>query len=201
MTIPSSPARLSQSEYAKSRGWVKSYVSKLKAKGLLVMVDGLVDVAASDALIAQFRDPARGGNRSGRAGAAELPAAATTSAGVPTPVPAAPGKPAENSAGAALAYQEAATRERIAKARTAELELAEKAGQLLNRETVRGIWFTLARQAQQALLTMKYRLAGPLAIEGDPKRISEILDAEAHAIIGSIMTADPCKEAPEDEDE
>lgn len=42
------PAHCSQAEFARRQGWSKSYVSKLKAEGRLVITDdGLVDVVAS----------------------------------------------------------------------------------------------------------------------------------------------------------
>lgn len=48
-----------QAEYARRRGWAKSYVTQLKQQGRLVLTpEGLVDVEASDALIARTASPA-----------------------------------------------------------------------------------------------------------------------------------------------
>ena len=50
---------LTQTDFAKQQGWQKSYITQLKAAGRLVMVDGLVDVESSLALIARTADPSR----------------------------------------------------------------------------------------------------------------------------------------------
>lgn len=53
-------AFLTQSAYADHRGVAKSYITKLKQEGRLVLNPaGLVDVAASDALVDQTADPNR----------------------------------------------------------------------------------------------------------------------------------------------
>jgi hypothetical protein len=194
---------LTQAQYASARGWVKSYATKLKAKGLLVMVGNLVDVAASDARIALYRDPARGGDRSvppsaGSNVAAALPASVDPAAPRSSLVAPAPdvaaGAGSDGTAGAGMSYQEAARRERMAKARLAELELAEAAGDLLRKDVVQRVWFSLARQAQQKLRTVKYRLSNQLATESDPQRIAAMLDAELVQVINELVAADPCND-------
>lgn len=51
---------MTQAQYAAHRGVARSYVTKLKQDGRLVMTgDGQVDVAASDAQISQTSDPGR----------------------------------------------------------------------------------------------------------------------------------------------
>jgi hypothetical protein len=51
---------MNQAQYAAHRGVAKSYITKLKAEGRLVFTPaGLIDVAASDALIAQTAEPNR----------------------------------------------------------------------------------------------------------------------------------------------
>src|ERR1017187_6031136 len=42
---------LSQAEYSRHRGCNRSYVTRLKGRGILVMRDGLIDVAACDAAL------------------------------------------------------------------------------------------------------------------------------------------------------
>src|SRR3972149_9208724 len=48
-----------KSEYAKSKGWDPSYVTKLSRKGLLVEVDGKINTVATDKRIKEAQDPAR----------------------------------------------------------------------------------------------------------------------------------------------
>lgn len=65
-----------KSEFAKLLGKNKSYATRLDQAGRLVMVDGLVDVEASRALIAATADPSRAevvAARDARKGRAPLP--------------------------------------------------------------------------------------------------------------------------------
>lgn len=168
---------LTQMEYAAVRGCSAAYVSKLKRQGRLVVTPGgKVNVEATDRLVDATRDPARGGDR--RPGAATK---SETHAGA-----------ASTGAGAKredLSYKEAARRERLAKARIAELELAEAAGQLVRRQQVERVLFGLARQAQEALLSLSERLAGPLSVETDPFRCAQMIDVEARAIAQTMVEA------------
>jgi hypothetical protein len=50
---------LTQAEYSKLKGFHRSYATQLKDKGLLVKKGKFVDVKATDAKIAQFKDPAK----------------------------------------------------------------------------------------------------------------------------------------------
>lgn len=73
-----SQAFMTQAQYAAHRGVQRSYVTKLKQEGRLVMTEaGLVDVAASDAQISQTSDPGRDDvaarHQAGRAGAPAAP--------------------------------------------------------------------------------------------------------------------------------
>lgn len=164
---------MSQKEYAEARGWSPAYVSKLKRQGRLVLTDdGKVNVGATDRLIDSTRDPARGGDR--RPGAAEERK---------------PSRASGSSDNGPDSYNEAARRERMAKARLAELELAEAAGQLVRRDEVERAFFGLARGALDALLGLSSRLAGPLAAESDPFRCATMIDAEARAIAQAMREA------------
>lgn len=180
------PATMNKAEYAKHRGCSDTYVSRLGKMDppLLVMTpDGRVDVAKSDALIAYHRDPARGGVRTA------TPASVATSAPQEARrVPPGGGElslPANDDS----AYKEAARRERIAKARIAELELAEKAGQLVRREEVEAAIFGLARQAMESLDALADRLAPQLAAEMDVERIHALLTQHVRRIAGELANA------------
>ena len=48
-----------QNAYAKRHGWNRSTVTRFRDQGRLVMVDGLVDVEASDARLQETADPAK----------------------------------------------------------------------------------------------------------------------------------------------
>jgi phage terminase Nu1 subunit (DNA packaging protein) len=95
--------------FAALRGVSKAAVTKWKAQGLVVLVDGKVDVIASTKLLAERASPRRGGRPK-----AELLGASRLSPDDP----------------ATWTTAEATRRERIAIAKLRELELAEKAGKV-----------------------------------------------------------------------
>lgn len=175
---------LSQTEYAAERGWSPAYVTKLKRQGRLVLTPaGKVNVEATDRLIESTRDPARGGDR--RPGAGEglgdVPGARAA---------AAPG--AQRAGGGEFqTYKEAARRERIAKARIAELELAEKTGQLVRRQEVEAAIFGLSRQTMEALDALADRLASQLAAESDVARVHALLTEHTRKIRVAMVGALP----------
>lgn len=104
-----------QSEFAGILGKDKSYVTRLKKAGRLVFVQTSegerVDVEASKALIASTADPAKGAAGS----------ASTKGEG----------------SGRSSTYNDARTRNELAKAQTAELELAVMLGKLVNADEAR----------------------------------------------------------------
>lgn len=177
---------LSQTEYAAARGCSVAYVTKLKRQGRLVITpSGKVNVEATDRLIESTRDPARGGDR--RPGAVE-------GQGDPNGArePAALGA-GRISSGTVLTYKEAARRERIAKARIAELELGEKTGQLVRKEEVAAAIFGLSRQAMEALDALADRLASQLAAETDVARVHALITEHARKIRVAMVDALPGK--------
>lgn len=174
-------------EYASHRGCSDSYVRRLRRQGRLVLgPDGkLIDVAASDAAIEQYRDPVRGGDRTTTAAgdaqpSTQLlpPAAARMAAANDIPEPT-----------AGLSLQEAMRRERLAKARLAELELGEAAGDLTRRTEVQRQVFTLARQALERMRTMGSRLRTRLAAESDARACEAIINAEIAEICEDMQRA------------
>lgn len=176
---------MSQKEYADSRGFSEPYVSKLKKAGKIAFTpDGRVNVEATDMILNATRDPSRGGDR--RPGV--IPAAASQPDG--------DGGSPSGSAGRRTAtdgdgtYNAAATRERVAKARIAELELAELAGQLVRRDQVDRVVFDVSRQAMDALLTLSDRLAPAVAAEADAFRCAELINAEVREILKSLAAAE-----------
>ena len=191
---------VTRAEFARLRGCSAPYVTKLGHQGRLVLTEtGLIDVAKTVALLDATDDPARGGDRTGKATpppappapAARVPAA--TAAGV-VPVGAQPSL--AGGSGDSPAYRNAATRERIAKARLAELDLAEKAGNLVRRDEVEAAVFGLARQAQEALDAIADRLSTQLAAESDPALVHKMLATELRLVKQQIAEARPLPPLP-----
>lgn len=191
------PQFLRRSDYAKLRGVAASYITKLGHQGRLVLdASGkLIDVAATNALLDSTDDPARGG---ARRGGLALPEVSARLAGDDLDAPAASSASDAAAPGAdqrpvpvsmETSYKLAATRERLAKARTAELELAERAGSLVRRDEVEAAVFGLARQAMEALDAIADRLSTQLAAESDPERVHALISADVRQIQQQLAEA------------
>jgi hypothetical protein len=158
---------MTTAQYAAHRGVSDSYVRRLRREGRLVEAPGrLIDVAATDAHLDATNDPLRGGVRK--------PGDDTT------PV-------AGEIGGEGL--REAMRRERMARARLAELELGEEAKELTRRKDVDRAVFTLARQALERLRTIPSRLRTKLAAEADPRACEALLDAEVEIVCKDLQKA------------
>lgn len=159
---------MSTAEYALHRGVSDSYIRRMRRKGNLVLdAAGAIDVRASDELLDGVTNPVWGGKRNGD----------------PEPPTAAP--VATVAAPTVVSVQEAVRRERLARARLAELELGEEAKQLTRVEQVNRAVVTLVRKALNRMQGQSSRLRRQLAIETDPLRIAALIDADV---------ADTCKE-------
>lgn len=90
---------------------------------------------------------------------------------------------------ASISVQEAVRRERLARARLAELELGEQAGKLMRVDIANRAVFTLVRQALNQLQGMSGRLAKTLAAETDPFRVGALLDAEVANVCAEMRAA------------
>lgn len=144
-------------EYAEHRGVSDSYVRRLRRQGKLALDGRLVRVADSDKLVDQLTDPVRGGSRAEPAGADS----------------AARGRAASSSE-----VQDAFHRERLAKAKMAELELGQAAKALTRADAVDRAVFTLVRQALENLQGMKGRLRDRLAAATTAADVEVILTGD-----------------------
>nr|WP_220479245.1 hypothetical protein [Lysobacter spongiae] len=168
---------MTTAEYAQHRGCSDSYVRRMRRDGRLKLApDGKrIDVAASDALLAETTDPVRGGDR-------------TRDAHDATPgddVPTATVAPLHDR----VDLREAMRRERLAKAREAELRLGELSGALTRTHDVRRDTFTLARQAMERLRRMGSKLRLKLAAESDPHACEQLINDEVARISEEMQKA------------
>lgn len=177
---------MTEGEYAKHRGVSLAYVQRMRREGNLVMIgDGVVDAAGSDALLDSVTHPLRGGKRPG-GGRPRLD-------GKPTASSVADDSPNEDaptpSNVLAISVKEAVRRERVAKARLAEIELGQQAKQLTRVDGVNRAVFTLVRQALNQLQGMSSRLSKSLAAETDAFKVSAMLDADVANICAEMRAA------------
>ena len=148
---------VSQAEFARRLGVSRATVSEYKKNGWLVFSSpGLVDVKASVVEIEKSKDASRGGKR------AKKPAAGNG------------------------AFNQAKAKEMQMRADKAELELLEKQGSLVSRDRVELAAFTLARAAQEGLMSIPDRLSSLLAAESDPAVIHKMISDEIRSVSNTL---------------
>lgn len=101
-----------------------------------------------------------------------------------------------------VSVHEAVRRERLAKARLAELELGQQSRRLTRVDLVERAVFTLVRRALNQLQGMSGRLATSLAAEADAFAVAALLDADIANICAEMRAAaagllDPGNDAPD----
>jgi len=149
---------MSQADFARHRGVARSTVTEYKQKGLLVMTDdGLVDVEKTEEKLSSTLDPSRGGDRTRDK------------------------KPSADN--------------RLSRAKVEELEiktarqrlgLEKDAGRLVEKDVVYQAAFTMARNAQESIMSIADRLAPVLAAEGDAAKIHEAITDELRIVCNNL---------------
>lgn len=163
---------MNTAEYAQHRGVSDSYIRRMRRKGNVVLDRaGDIDVRATDELLDGLTNPVRGGKRD--ADPEPAPSIPTTFV-APSPV---------------VSVQEAVRRERLARARLAELTLGEESRQLTRVDDVNRAVFTLVRQALNRLQGQSGRLRRQLAKESDPHKVAEIIDEDIAATCKEMRAA------------
>lgn len=164
---------LNQTEFAAHLGKAKSYITKLKQQGRLVMVDGKVDVEASIALIEQNRDHNRDdvverwdAHRSDQ----KTEAAKIVSND-------------EKSASAAIAFNLYRARKMKADAQSAELQYKKDDGSVMDTAEVRAIAANAGATLRTQLERIPDQLAPELSVEQNEERIHALIaDHIEHAL-------------------
>lgn len=111
--------------YARHKGWAPSYVCKLGKQSRLVMIDGLIDVAASDQRLAETIIPMR--------------------RGLPKDAKSPPGKHGKAPRSASITFIEARTKREWHEAQLAELRHQKLLGSLVEVEDVKREIFACVR--------------------------------------------------------
>lgn len=162
------PVRLTQKEFASLIGCSPPMVTKHKDAGRLVMEGRLVCVRESIERIEAWKDPARGGDRTGR-----------SQGGVPLP-------PSASADADRTNYNVQAAREKLAAAQLRELELAREAGELVLKSERDDAEFGRARAGREAILSVPDRLATRLAVLTDPVEIHAVLLKECRRVCRAL---------------
>ncbi len=165
-------AGISLSEYARRKGVSRQYVSRLAKEGRLPLDgEGRVDSVAADAALAAVSDPTRPRRSVGVVAVESEPSGAVV----------------DGPRG--LTLTEARTRRESIRARSDELSLQERLGELLPRREVEDALFSAGRVARENLLGLPSRLAAELAAESDPRRVEERLTVELRRVIVEMVDA------------
>lgn len=183
------PQLMRKSEFARSQGWVPSYVSKLSKEGRLVYgPDGkLINVDATLALLGKTADPSKAGvaDRHAQARAQQLLTAQTT------PDDYIPGLPS-STPGLPDFQRSRAVREHYL-AELARVELDRNLASTVERKTVERTAYSYGRLSRDIIMTVPAKLADTLATITDPWQIEQTLaDALRAALtdIASMSAAD-----------
>ena len=185
---------LSKKDFAVSQGWSPSYVTKLKEQGRLVLSpDGKrVNVQATLEKLNRTSDPSKNHVK-------ELHAAARTERDVGKHIrPDAPSV-GEESGSSDPKYWDNKTRREGALAALAELELAKKAGVLVERDRVQMVAFAAGRMLRDAVLNIPTQIAPVLAAMTDPWEVERALRDALRQVMTDMdkVTADDLDKAME----
>lgn len=187
---------LSKSQFAASQGWSPSYVTKLLDQQRLVLSpDGKkVNLQATLALLNRTSDP-------GKEGVRDHHAAGRTDKHVGAHIrPDAPSAP-DSDAGASSdpKYWNAKARREDTLAELAQLDLAKKRGDLVERERVEAMSYAAGRMLRDAVLGLPTRLAPELATMTDPFEIEVKLREALRQVLADMskMSADDLEKAME----
>jgi hypothetical protein len=159
---------ITQAAYAKHRGVSEAAVSKAIKAGRISLIDGKIDPVAADAQWARNSRVRAGSGRPSPAGAA--------GGALPGPLSGEGDDPDARPGGDD--YWNSRSRREAAEAELAEIELAERNGQVILVKAVEAVWAQALGSAREHLLQVRARLAPLLAAEADAFKIEQLLDAE-----------------------
>lgn len=185
---------LSRSEFASAQGWSPSYVTKLGKQGRLILdAEGKrVDVSATLAGLKRTEDP-------GKEAVRQRHAEGRTDKHVGAHVR--PDAPADevNTGAADPQYWNNKARREGALAELAELELAKKRGELVDRARVESAAFAIGRMLRDAVLGLPTQLAPALVSMTDAFEVETKLRAALRQVFEDTvkLTADDLDKAME----
>lgn len=187
---------LRKSQFAAEQGWSRSYVTKLKdQKRLVLSADGkLVDVAATLEKLQSTNDPGKESVRQHHAsGRAYKYAGSLVQPDTQT------GEKVSDNINSDPTYWENKSRREIALAKLAELELAKRNGELVDRASVEAMSFATGRMTRDAIFGLLPSLASELALLKDTFQIeAKMREAVREVFIDlSKITADDLAKALE----
>lgn len=178
----------SKAAFARRKGWNRSTATRYAEAGkIVVTAEGLVDVEASEQLLASVKDPLKEGVRQRhqrerqRRGGGHGHGSDRGQGEAGTRV-----DPNDTTYQLLTKHRAAAEYNR---AELLRLELEEKEGRLVDADVARKRTFQLARSGRDAVMNLRYRIDPLLAGETDPAKRAEIWDRETRLICEEIARA------------
>jgi len=166
---------ITQAAWARRRGFSRQYVGRLVKRGVVRLIDGMVDPAEADAALAAFREPARPERR------ARAPRAGGSGAR--------PGaEPLSLPQGGDLPTLLLKTRikSEVERARLLEIKAKVEAGKYVDADEVKVAAFNKARIVRDALLSIPDRLAAVLAAETETQKVHALIAAEVRQALEEL---------------
>ena len=151
---------MSQAEYARHRGKSRQYISRLAKAQVLILRDGKVDVAASDAVLDDRPE--------------KLPepgAAAAIESGPQT-----------------TSYAQAKLADMVFRAKLRRLEFETRQGKLIEAEVVKSRWATILVELKERILAVPDKLAPEVTALTDERQVREVLKREMNALLNVLRT-------------
>ncbi len=167
---------ITQAEYAKRRGVSEAAVSKAVKAERITLIDGKIDPDVADI---QWARNTRVRAASGHASAPmPVPPVSGTSEQLPLDVPTPGAGEASPDAPASDEYRLSRSRREAADAALAEMDLAQRRGDLIKVSAVELVWSAALASAREHLLQVRARLAPLLAAETETFRVEQLLELE-----------------------
>jgi hypothetical protein len=182
---------ITQREYARRRDVSPAAVCKAIKTGRIRLIYGKIDPDLAD------REWAANTNGGQALRSAAIAAGATiASGGAPLGGSGGgdgsePGPPGAGPPSNGIDYGQQRALHESYRARTAELEFKMRAGEVVDAERVRAIWFNNARRARDMILAIPDRLAPIVAAEGDRFEVHRIMLEEFRRVCDQIASVEP----------
>jgi len=183
--------QVTQAEYARRKGWAKSYVTKLKQAGRLVMTSrGLVDVDATEQRLAEtdplIREDTKARHAEARA-AKSGPATPPPQGAVQTPPPNQPPQtPSDDDDRAASSFRKSKAVKENYLALKAKAEYEKSIGQLCDTEAARTAGAEVGAVFRNGLEGLAETLAPELAAMDDRDAVHGLLVEQFEQVLASV---------------
>jgi len=183
------PENITRAEYARRKGWNKSTATRYAQSGKIRLVDGLVDVEASDQLLADLADPTKQGvveRHARERGDKGIEAAVNpeTNAKHQRKVVASSGLSSDRAE-----FQSAQADKERELATLARLRREELEGALVRKDDVKRFIESITAIVSKGLLGMEPRIMPLINGESDAAKRSAILDREVRAVLVEFADA------------